>query len=191
MVECMNRIFYHVVTDHPMEVGQEIYFDENHHSGVYERVMQYKNLVDDIYLFPEKYKDDELEHHVKVALREFALEEVRKQKYPNYPSRMSSLYVSNTYDEAQKWYDTFIKLGRPVYSIVKVEVDGNFYQGDSWNCFDGGTNKQRNLELAEYYWKFPVNQDGKEPIKEVIVDGRIRVVEILKENIDAKECDIY
>ena len=186
----MSRIFYHVVTDHPMQLNQEIYFDENHHSGVYERVMQYKDLVDDIYLNPNKYKNEDLQHHVKVALREFALEEVRKQKYPNYPSRMSSLYVSNTYEEAEKWYDRFIKLGRPVYSIVKVEVNGNFYQGDSWNCFDGCTNKQKNLELAEHYWKSPINQEGKEPIKEIIVDGNIKVIEIIKDNANVKECDI-
>ena len=31
---------YHVVTDRPMKCGQHIIFDENHHSGVYERVQE-------------------------------------------------------------------------------------------------------------------------------------------------------
>ena len=31
----MSKIYYHVVTDKPMEVGQELIFDANHHSGVY------------------------------------------------------------------------------------------------------------------------------------------------------------
>ncbi len=27
--------FFHVVTERPMHLGQQIIFDENHHSGVY------------------------------------------------------------------------------------------------------------------------------------------------------------
>lgn len=34
MSECY---VYHVVTDKPMEVGQQIVFDEHHHSGVSEK----------------------------------------------------------------------------------------------------------------------------------------------------------
>jgi len=59
------------------------------------------------------------------------MEEVRKTKYPNYPSRLASLYVSNTYEEAKKWYDMFMEWGRSVFQIVKVEVDGNSYMGDA------------------------------------------------------------
>lgn len=31
------------------------------------------------------------------------MEEVRKEEYPFYPSRMSCLYVSRTYEEAERW----------------------------------------------------------------------------------------
>ena len=140
----MKKTYYHVVTERPMEVGQVIVFDENHHSGVYERVYAYKDKVEDIYNNPEKYVDKELEHHLKVALRELAMEEVRKEKYPNYPSRLASLYVSNSLEEAKKWYNMFIEWGRPVFSIVKVEVDGNVYVGDACNCFDGTIDKKKN-----------------------------------------------
>ena len=34
------------------------------------------------------YKNKELDHHLKVALRELAIEEVRKEKYPEFPSRL-------------------------------------------------------------------------------------------------------
>ena len=40
----MNKVFYHVVTERPMELGQEIIFDDNHHSGVYERVYANDNV---------------------------------------------------------------------------------------------------------------------------------------------------
>ena len=178
----MSQIFYHVVTDRPMQLGQELIFDENHHSGVYNRVYAFKDKVDEIYKNPDAYKNIELEHHLKVALRELAMEEVRKEKYPNYPSRLASLYVSNSLEEAEKWYALFIELGRPTYSIVKVEVDGNTYVGDAYNCFDGTIDKNKNLELAENYWKYKENLEGKQPIVEILASGKIKVIEIVKEN---------
>lgn len=178
----MEKIFYHVVTERPMELGQMIVFDETHHSGVYERVYNLENIVNDIYDNPNKYANEEFEHHTKVALRELALEEVRKDKYPNYPSRLSSLYVSNSLEEAENWYEYFISLGRPTYQIVKVSVDGNSFTGDACNCFDGTSDKQYNLEQAEIYWKAKNNKKGKKPIYETIVDGRIKVIEIIKTN---------
>ena len=178
----MEKIYYHVVTDRPMELGEEIVFDDNHHSGVYDRVYALKEKVDSIYCNPKDYEKVELDHHLKVALRELALEEVRKEKYSEYPSRLASLYVSNSLEEAEKWYDTFIKLGRKVFSIVKLEIDGNIFVGDAWNCFDGTIDKNKNLELAENYWKYEKNNIGKDPIVEILVDGNIKVIEIIKTN---------
>ena len=76
------------------------------------------------YSNPEKYEGAELEHNVLVALRELALEKVRKEKYPGYPSRMAALYVSKSYKEAEQWADYFASLGRPTYSVVKIKVNG-------------------------------------------------------------------
>ena len=47
-------LVYHVVTDRPMYVGQHIVFDEEHHSGVYQRVYEKLDIVKDIYSNPEK-----------------------------------------------------------------------------------------------------------------------------------------
>lgn len=178
----MIKEFYHVVTNKPMYVGQEITFDDNHHSGVYERVHAYDGKIKDIYSNPDNYKDVEFEHHLKVALRELAMEEVRKNIYPNYPSRLASLYVSRTLEEAERWFNLFIRWGRPTFQIVKVEVDGNIYIGDVCNCFDGTIDKKENLKLAEEYWINKKNNKGKTPIVEVLVDGKIKVTEIIKEN---------
>lgn len=179
----MSQEYFHVVTDKPMKLGEEIIFDETHHSNLYNRVYSLKDKVDDIYNNPEKYKNIELDHHLKVALRELAIEEVRKEKYPEYPSRLSSLYVSSSLEEAEKWYLLFKELGRDVYQIVKVMVDGNIYIGDAYNCFDGTIDKDNNLKLAENYWKYKVNLEGKEPIIEILASGKIKVIEIVKEEV--------
>lgn len=64
-------IFYafHVVTEHRMYLGQHIIFDEGHHNGVYERVMDKLPVVKDIYAHPDKYAEKELDYPTMVALQ--------------------------------------------------------------------------------------------------------------------------
>lgn len=172
---------YHVVTDKPMYPGQQIIFDEKHHSGVYRRVYDKIDIVNDIYANPSKYNAETLEHHTSVALRELALEEVRKKKYPHYPSRMGCLYVSKSLQEAENWGKFFVELGRPTYHIVKLDVKGNFFIGDATKCFKGRLDKNENLKLAENYWENKKDTHNKEAIHEMLVNGQITVVEIVKE----------
>ena len=172
---------YHVVTERPMYVGQQILFDSEHHSGVYQRVMAKLDIVNAIYASPADYDPDTLEHHTSVALRELALEEVRLEKYPHYPSRMGCLYVSGTVEEAEKWAQFFSDIGRPTYSIVRLEISGNCFSGDATRCFRGQLRKKDNLKLAEAYWENPFDADNPQGICELLVDGRITVLEIIKE----------
>lgn len=174
-------LVYHVVTDRPMYVGQHIVFDEEHHSGVYQRVYEKLDIVKDIYSDPKKYDEETLEHHTSVALRELALEEVRQKKYPQYPSRMGCLYVSKTFEEAEKWGVFFAQIGRPTYHIVKLDVEGNDFVGDATKCFKGCLSKEENLKLAEAYWEREADADNQQAVCEMLVDGQITVVEIVKE----------
>lgn len=179
-IRCMKELFvYHVVTEKPMYIGQSIVFDEKHHNGVWQRVNEKLDIVNDIYNNPEKYKDTVLEHHTSVALRELALEKIRVNQYPDYPSRMACLYVSKTLQEAEKWFDYFVGLGRPTFQIVKLKVNGNVFYGDAEKCFDGRLLEKENLVLAKKYWE---NKEFNESsIIEMLVDGEIEVVEIVKE----------
>jgi len=175
---------YHVVTEHPMHVGQCIIFDESHHSGVYSRVMEQLEVVQEIYTNPQKFEAIELEYPVKVALRELALEEVRKAKYPQYPSRMSCLYASKHFEEAKRWADYFMSLGRPTFSIVKLRILGRRFVGDATKCFDGSIDYEENLRQACLYWDNTENSVEELSIKELLVDGVMEVVEIV-ENLSA------
>lgn len=176
----MEELFaYHAVTEKPIYIGQHIVFDKNHHNGVWQRVNCKQDIASDIYNNPEKYKDVKFEHHTSVALRELALKKVRIDYYPNYPSRMACLYVSKTLDEAKKWFDYFLSLGRPTFQIVKLKVNGNVFYGDAAKCFGGKSSEKENLILARKYWE---NKDLNENlISEVLVDGDIEVVEIINE----------
>lgn len=180
---------YHVVTDRPMFVGQKIIFDKKHHSGVFNRVYEKLDIVKEIYANPTAYNAKTLEHHTSVALRELALEEVRLKKFPQYPSRMRCLYVTKTLDEAENWANFFVKIKRPTFQIVKLEIEGNYFMGDATKCFEGQLDKELNLKLAEQYWENKVDENDKHFICEMLVDGHITIIEIIKEinaNIEPK-----
>ena len=174
-------IAYHVVTDRPMTIGQVIIFDENHHSGVYQRVHDKLEIVRQIYANPIAYKGEELEHHTAVALRELAMEEVRRNSYPQYPSRMACLYVSETLEEAEKWGAFFARIGRPTYAIVKLNIEGKCFAGDATKCFRGQPDASENLRLADIYWRNETAVSNEPPVRELLVDGKISVLEIIKQ----------
>lgn len=176
-----TKTVYHVVTERPMEKGQHILFGGGHHNGVYARVMDKLELVEKIYANPAGFAGKELEHHTAVALRELAMEQVREENFPQYPSRMACLFVSETLAEAEDWASFFANdCHRPTYHIVKLIVHGRIFAGDACNCFDGTPDKAQNLALAENYWRNGPNDEGR-PIKELLVDGDIEVAEIVRE----------
>ena len=94
LVSTEDADYYHVISDLPKKEGEIIRLDEQHPNGVYQRVHAEMETVKDIYAHPENWEGKDFSHTVKVALRELALEKVRKEKYPQYPSRMACLYVS-------------------------------------------------------------------------------------------------
>jgi len=172
---------YHAVTEKPMLMGQKIIFDEQHRNGVYNRVMTCKRILDGEEFdneFTELIRSD-LGKWTKITYRELALEKVRIEEYPHYPSRMACLYTSRSFDEAEKWAGYFQKIGRKVYSIVKLKVEGNIFDGDACNCFDGTNIGNEDIEKARHYWKMDI--PNEKPVIETLVDGIIYVDEIMVE----------
>lgn len=75
----------------------------------------------------------------------------------------------------------FAQIGRPTYHIVKLDVEGNDFVGDATKCFKGCLSKEENLKLAEAYWEREADADNQQAVCEMLVDGQITVVEIVKE----------
>ena len=170
---------YHVVCDRPLQVSQRIVYDDNNRSGVYQRVMALADTAADVLAHPQKYPLP-LEHHLDVALRELAMEEVRREKYPQYPSRMACLYVSRELEDSRRWGEFFARIGRPTYAIVELKISGRVFEGNACNCFDGTPDKAFNLAKADHYWQNLPNEDN-EYIYEMLADGDIEVVRIVEE----------
>lgn len=174
---------YHVVTERPMRLGQIIKFDGNHHNGVYNRVTTFFNILsnDDYHNEIFDFIKSDMDTWAKVAYREAALEKVRIDRFKNYPSRMACLYTSRILEEAESWAEFFKASGRKVYSIVKLQVNGNVFDADACNCFDGTENESENIEKAFHYWNKDIKNE--KPVIETLIDGEITVVEIVKEYI--------
>lgn len=116
------------------------------------------------------------ERWAKVARRELAMEQVRREQFPHLPSRLACLYTSRTFEQARSWADFFRKIGRKVYSIVLLEVDGSIFDADACNCFDGMDNES-DLESALRYWQ---NAPTEKPVIETLAAGTLTVKEILE-----------
>lgn len=178
-----TQTVYHVVTERPMKRGQIIAFDGDHFNGVYDRIMACKNLLDG------KKPTDDMSHFIYDNLdywavrtyRELALEKVRKEKYPDYPSRMACLYTSRTLADAEMWAESFANSGRDVFQIVQLHTDGRIFDGDAYNVFDGTEDAKENERNANAYWSNEPNKHGKEPLTETLIDGNIEVVEIIRD----------
>ena len=164
-----------------MTLGQKIVFDETHHNGVYNRIMTFKRIIsgEDVRGDLADFIRLDIDRWAKVAYREIALEEVRCRYYPFYPSRMACLYTTRTLQEAEKWAGYFQQIGRTVYSVVKLKVQGRIFDGDACNCFDGTMYEAENIKKAHQYWAMDVKND--KPVIETLVDGEIIVDEIIKE----------
>lgn len=177
-MDLTEKIVYHAVTERPMEIGQKLFFDADHHSGVYQRVMERLPQVREVYAHPERYQDVKLTHHLSVALRELSMEEVRKADFPQYPSRLSCLFCAETLREAEQWFDFFKRIGRPTFQIVKLRVRGRCFSGNAELCFDGTSDYEENLRLARGYWR--LRETGRPPVLELLADGELEVIEIMK-----------
>ena len=137
--------------------------------------------MNDIYSNPENMKERNFEHNVLLPFQVGHFEKkVRKEKYPGILQEWR-LYMCLSLIKRQRMADYFMSLGRPTYSVVKIKVNGCVFCGDAYKCFDGSIYEEENLKRAEIYWKNEPNEDGNMPIVEVLVNGEIEVIEIMKE----------
>ncbi|EOO16551.1 MULTISPECIES: DUF2441 domain-containing protein [Bacillus cereus group] len=184
---------YHIVTRKTMRIGQIIHFDKNQTNTLYhfffEREQLNSNGEDGIKILNNHYKSDGLHinnENAKVvlnyidqtirAVRETIVEMVRLQEFPEYPSRLSCLYASKSYEDALKWKALFDSYNRDVLQIVKLRVIGSTFEGDG-NLLpkEDGIPFSQKIEQAREYWKGNVRNE----LPELLINGEIEVVEII------------
>ncbi|MGG1149768.1 DUF2441 domain-containing protein [Bacillus wiedmannii] len=184
---------YHIVTNKKMNIGKIIHFDKNQTNTLYrfffEREQLNSSREDGIKIINNHYKNEELHintENAKVvmdymdqtirAIRETIVEMVRLQEYPDYPSKLSCLYATKSYEDAVKWKTLFDSYNREVLQIVKLRVIGHSFEGDG-NLLpkEDGIPFSQKIEQAREYWKGNVNNE----LPEFLINGNIEVVEII------------
>ncbi|MBT2579400.1 DUF2441 domain-containing protein [Bacillus sp. ISL-8] len=184
---------YHIVTRKTMRIGQIIHFDKNQTNTLYhfffERKQLNSNGEDSIQILKSHYLNEKLHinnENAKVvmnyvdqtirAVRETIVEMVRLQEYPEYPSRLSCLYASKSYEDALKWKALFDSYNREVLQIVKLRVIESSFEGDG-NLLpkEDGIPFSQKIEHAKEYWKGNVNNE----LPELLINGKIEVLEII------------
>ncbi len=191
-----NELYvYHIVTKKKMSLRQVIYFDDNQKNTLYHFFFEKERLnskgEDFIQILYGHYTDEGLKMNKENAeisisyvgqtiraIREVIVEMVRLQEYPEYPSRLSCLYAAKCYEDALKWKDIFDSYNRKVLQLVKLRVVGSFFEGDG-NLLpkEDGVPFSLKIEQARAYWKGNV----KNELPELLINGKIEVVEILKD----------
>ncbi|MBJ7931718.1 MULTISPECIES: DUF2441 domain-containing protein [Bacillus cereus group] len=184
---------YHIVTKKKMNIGQIIHFDKNQTNTLYHFFFEREHLnatgEDSIQILKSNYINNELHinnENAQVvmkytdqtirAVRETIVEMVRLQEYPEYPSRLSCLYASKSYEDVLKWKALFDSYNRDVLQIVKLLVSGNSFESDG-NLLpkEDGISFSRKIEQARDYWK----GNSKSELPELLINGKIQVVEII------------
>lgn len=188
-----KEIFYHAYSGEKVNVGDVLVFNSGTHNKMYDEVYNNEYKIDGIdanELLINKKRNKDREFSIEefelvlntinndaFVLRELVLEEVRKMKHPNYPSRLSCLYVTKTKEEAINWSEILKRNKKKCKQVLTLELTGEIF------CFDGNLMKRQNvsyqkhLENAELYWNSIDSNNS-----EILFYGEAKVIEI--ENID-------
>lgn len=101
---------------------------------------------------------------------------IRLEAFPNYPSRLSCLFAAKNEEDAWKWKELFDSFNRGVLQIVKLKVNGSYFEGDgSLLPKEDGASFAKKIEQAKKYWQGNLQNE----LPELLINGEIEVVEII------------
>ena len=194
MVKVKNLVLYQVATDKNYKVGDKFYIGDKPNGQEYNCLnisfnkegqpfheLGFKGVKKGI------FKDKELLLTLSKALsnydfvmREFALEEVRKEKFQDCPSRFRCMFLSDDEDTSRNNLQGMINKGRGKnFQVVKVKVSGLAHFVKDFGLSRLGLSFNEYKEEAEIYWT--QDQKSKSATKEILFVGDVEVVEILEE----------
>ncbi len=190
-----DEIFYQVATDRDYKVGDKLVFGKDYNvqgqrvfnTRFYTEGKAFHDLGFEYADSKKILKNKDLVIKISKALsesdfviRELAVEEVRKEKFPNLPSRLKCMYLTDKKENVLSGVKEFHKKGFGTqFQAVAVKLNGNVFFAKSVYMPRLGLSYQRYRELAEKYWSQDQNSDDK--IQEVLFEGTAEIVEILDE----------
>lgn len=198
-MQVKDEILYQVATDRNYKVGDILTFNKDIPNGQYQRVFSNDFRLDEIRPSDEMYrvakrklkkfksKDDiySIAHILEsydVAIKEIALEEVRKNHFSNLPSRLHCMYLSQSKEIALKNMQNMAnnkeKLGKH-FQTVAVKLNGIIFKAGRTYVSREGQSYNYYKQKAFEYW----NQNNllDEEVKEILFEGQAEIIEIVGE----------
>jgi len=193
-VDVKDLILYQVATDRNYKVGDKLYFGEESNGQEFncfnlkfnkdgqplhklgfdnakKGIFKNKSLMIDISKALNNYD---------FIMREFALEEVRRQKFPNLPSRFKCMFLSEDEDTCLNNLESMLNRTKGKhFQVIKVKVNGKAHFVKDFAMSRLGLSFNEYKQEAVKYWS--QNQNSKSATKEILFVGEVEVVEILKE----------
>ena len=184
-----NKIYYHVNSYKELNIGDVLTFDNDTHNQMYETVFNssYKlNDIDANELLINKKRDNDTSlsndefnlvlntvNNDAYVMRELALESIRKEYYPDYPSRLSCLYLTNNIEDAEMWVNILKRNKKTALQILTLKVNGEIFEGDGSLMKRLNLSYNEHLENAKKYWSNET--DNKD---EILFLGNAKVIDI-------------
>ena len=190
MEKVKDLILYQIVKSRKFSIGDKIIFDKNTITGQYKKVFQTKYQIDnlrlaDIFYYFKKNRGIIKNHAESLAyicdnydllVRELALENVRKNFYPDLPSRLHCMYLSLYKQTA---VDNYEKSRENHLQVIAVKLNGKIFKSGNFVLGRDGGSFEDYIAKAHNYWTQTDVTD--ENVTEILFEGEAEVVEIIKE----------
>ena len=187
MIKINKEIYYHANSGDELKIGDILVFNENTNNRMYDSLYNSEyslNNMDANSILCTKRNDKDLtneEYNVVLntvnndafVMRELALEEVRKERFSNYPSRLKCLYVTKEKDDAFNWAKILKRNNKICKQIITFELTGDLFIGD------GNLMKRQNLSYSKHldnalnYWSNSTKEEN-----EYLFYGTAKVISI-------------
>ena len=185
-----DLILYQIVKSRKYSVVDKIMFNENTITGQYNKVYktQYQiensRLANIFYYFKREKKHFKknikeiafLCDNYDLLVRELAVEKIRKEYYPNLPSRLHCMYLSLLRQTA---VNNFEKSKEKHLQVVAVKLNGKIFKCGNYMLDRNGGSFEDYEIMAHNYWSQTNVAD--ENVKEILFEGEAEIVEIIKE----------
>lgn len=185
-----DLILYQIVKSRKYSVGDKIMFNENTITGQYNKVYKTKYQIENLRLanifYYFKHEKKHFKKNIKeiaslcdnydLLVRELAVEKIRKEYYPNLPSRLHCMYLSLLRQTA---VNNFEKSKEEHLQVVAVKLNGKIFKCGNYMLDRNGGSFEDYEIMAHNYWSQTNVAD--ENVKEILFEGEAEIVEIIKE----------
>ncbi|MBQ9024416.1 MAG: DUF2441 domain-containing protein [Bacilli bacterium] len=111
--------------------------------------------------------------------REMALEEVRKQKYPELPSRKHSIWLCEK-KGLDFWANQLVREQQSKLDLYKVLVTGNLFKSSDSFLPEDYYTYENMLKSADGYWNPKFENEEQEEKAEYLFQGKVKILEKVK-----------